>query len=697
MRLDLVLPPTTQLNTPYPSTAYLARSLRGSGVDVHQHDLGLGLTLRVLSSDGLAQIFDEVEALAEREGLPEPAWRALTLRDRHLKVIDSVVAFLQGRDSSLAWRIARPGFLPGGPRLDQADGRRFGVLGQHDLARYRATLYLEDVADLVTATVDPGFGIARYQHHLAHGPVSYDPIHERLAGTTLLDAWLDELTDRVLDEQPDVVGLSVPFPGTLYGALRIGRRARAAGAYVVLGGGYANTELREVSDPRLWEAVDALTLDDGEGPIAAILEHLQGGGDARHRTRTASGMHRAPAAVRAFNPAPDYGDLPLDDYLQVLDTLNPAQRLWGDARWNKLTLAHGCYWKRCAFCDVNLDYIARYEPARVEELVDAMEELVRETGQTGFHLVDEAAPPRLLRDLALAILDRGLTVHFWGNIRFERAFTPDLCRLLAAAGLTAVTGGLEVASDRLLGLMDKGITVDQAGRAAAAFTDAGVLVHAYLMYGFPTQTAQETVDAMEVVRQLFEQGVLGSAFWHRFVLTRGSRVYADPASYGVHVDPPRGVFAMNDLPHEDPVGADPDVFDGPLVQGLGAWMRGEDLDVPVHRWFPRGSVPRTREAPDRIASCLEKEPAQPSDGARLVWLGDGMLETEDALVLVHAEGESTITGPPAVLAWLSEVLEAAVPGGEPLRLGDARGAFPGDWLRWQRQWAAVRAAGLVAV
>ncbi|MEC8423558.1 MAG: radical SAM protein, partial [Myxococcota bacterium] len=418
------------------------------------------------------------------------------------------------------------------------------MLGQHDLARYRATLYLEDVADLVTATVDPGFGIARYQHHLAHGPVSYDPIAARLAGCTLLDAWLDELTDAALEGGPDVVGLSVPFPGTLYGALRIGQRARSAGAYVVLGGGYVNTELREVDEARLWDAVDALTYDDGEGPLEAILTHLQGGGDHRHRTRTFAGLHENPPPERTFNPAPTYGDLPLGSYLQVLDTLNPAQRLWGDARWNKLTLAHGCYRKRCAFCDVNLDYIARYEPARVSELVDAMEELVAETGQTGFHLVDEAAPPRLLRDLALAILARGISVHFWGNIRFERAFTPDLCRLLAAAGLTAVTGGLEVASDRLLTTMDKGITVAQAARAAAAFTDAGVLVHAYLMYGFPSQTAQETIDAMEVVRQLFDAGVLGSAFWHRFVLTRGSRVYADPDAYGVRVDPPGTVFAM---------------------------------------------------------------------------------------------------------------------------------------------------------
>jgi hypothetical protein len=80
----------------------------------------------------------------------------------------------------------------------------------------------------------------------------------------------------------------------------------------------------------------------------------------------------------------------------------------------------------------------------------------------------------------------------------------------AAAGLIAVTGGLEVASDRLLTLMDKGITIEQAARSAWAFRQAGVRVHAYLMYGFPTETAQETVDSLEIVRQLFAAGLLDS-------------------------------------------------------------------------------------------------------------------------------------------------------------------------------------------
>jgi radical SAM superfamily enzyme YgiQ (UPF0313 family) len=693
LNITLVLPPLSQLNTPYPSVPYLARALREKGRNCAMRDLGLELALTVFSKGGLTAIFDELES---REHLPQPAWRCIALRQQHESIIEGVIRFLQGRDRTLAPRILDTPFLPRGPRVDTADLSHFGDMGVDDAARRLCTLYIEDLADLITSTIDTGFGLARYSHHLATGPVSFEPIQARLDQTHVIDEMLDELVDKMIAETtPDVVGLSVPFPGMLVGALRIGRRVKKAGITVIMGGGYVNTELRDVEEPRLWDCIDALTYDDGEGPLLSILEHLEGGADTRHRTRTAEGMHRATLPKRAFIPAAWYGDLPLDRYLQLVDSENPAHRLWSDGRWNKLTLAHGCYWKRCAFCDVDLDYISRFEPARVTTLVDAMEELVDTTGQSGFHLVDEAAPPKLMRDLAIEILSRGLSVSWWGNIRFEKTFTPDLARLLAASGLIAVTGGLEVASDRILEKMDKGITVEQAARAAQAFTEAGVMVHAYLMYGFPTQTEQETVDAMEVVRQMFDAGVLSSAFWHRFVLTRHSKVFQSPEAYGVKIPPmPAGpIFATNDIPHEDPTGADADRFDRSLVHALHAWMRGEDLDRPAHIWFDPPLVPTT-EHPKRIVHALRKE-AQ--EGERLLWIGGNALEGPNGLILHTFDDEVLVGGRPAEREWLWEVIDAARPNSEPLLLSDAAEAFPGDWDRYNRRWQKVRQAGMLLV
>lgn len=687
MRVVLVLPPLTQLNTPYPSTAYLARALGQRGRRVTQRDLGLELVLGLFSADGLGEVFDALEG---RDDLPEPAWRALALRQHHQRVIGAVIRFLQGRDRTLAARLLDTPFLPRTPRLEAPDLDGFGLLATDDAARHLATLYLADLADLVAATVDEGFALARYHHHLAVGPTSFDPLAARLERTTLVDARLDHLADGLV---ADVVGLSVPFPGNLYGALRIGRRLRARGVTVLMGGGYVNTELRETTEPRLWDHVDALTFDDGEGPLLAWLDWMEGRGDRRHRTLTRDGRRDLPHDDVPAAFAADYGELPLGDYLQLVDALNPAHRLWSDGRWNKVTVAHGCYWKRCTFCDVQLDYIARYAPTRAGELAEVMESLARETGASGFHLVDEAAPPRGVRDLALELLARGASVSFWGNLRFERAWTPDLARLCAAAGMVAVTGGLEVASDRLLALMDKGVTIEQVARAARAFTDAGVLVHAYLMYGFPTQTAQETVDAAEVVRQLFLAGVLRSAFWHRFVLTEHSGMGRLLDGLGVRVDPlPPGAFARNDRVHHDPRGGEHDRYDAPLVAMLEAWKRGRELERPVHTWFP-APMPATTEAPDRITRALG---GGWPEGERLVWLGGEVLEEDGALLLHGVDGVERVYGPRPALDWLAEVLDAARPGRLPLRRDEALAAFPGELARFQG-WAAARRVGLVAV
>jgi radical SAM superfamily enzyme YgiQ (UPF0313 family) len=383
-----------------------------------------------------------------------------------------------------------------------------------------------------------------------------------------------------------------------------------------MGGGFVNTELRELTDPRIFDFVDYITLDAGERPLLALFEHLQGKRSAQRLVRTF--LRNAENKVQFINWAepdiafedvgtPTWDGLPLQSYLSLLDMLNPMHRLWSDGRWNKLTVAHGCYWKKCSFCDVSLDYISRYETASASTLVDRMERIVAETGQTGFHFVDEAAPPKALKALAQEIIRRKLQVTWWGNIRFEKTFTPELAELLADSGCIAMSGGLEVASDRLLELMQKGVTVEQVARVTKGFADAGILVHAYLMYGFPTQTVQDTVDALEYVRQLFENGCIQSGFFHRFTCTVHSPVGKNPAAYGVQLVPlPEVSFAKNDVAFIDPTGTDHDSLGLGLKKALYNYMHGVGLEEDARSWFelPNGKCPKTRVAKHFIQKAL---------------------------------------------------------------------------------------------
>ena len=630
LRVLSLIPPMTQLNTPYPSTAYLTGFLRSRKIYAVQEDLALALVLRLLSAEGLEQVAQKVEAIAPRKR-SHSLQAFAAQRARYLATIDAVISFLQGRDSTLAHRIVNRQYLPEGPRFSALDayvddetgdplGWAFGALGMHDRAKHLATLYLNDLADVLRDAVDSRFEFVRYGESLAASQASFDPLARALAApNTLVDDCLEKLTlEAISRHAPTVVLLSVPFPGTVYAAFRIAQTIKAhhPEVRIVLGGGFANTELRELAEPRVFDFVDYVTLDAGERPLLSLLDHLLGKRSQQRLVRT---FLRDPQSnqVRYINMVepevpfedvgtPTWDGLPLSDYLSLLDMLNPMHRLWSDGRWNKLTVAHGCYWKKCSFCDVSLDYIGRYETASAEVLADRIETIVRETGQTGFHFVDEAAPPKALKALAQELIKRNLNISWWGNIRFEKTFTPELCQLLAQSGCIAVSGGLEVASDRLLSLMKKGVSVDQVARVTRAFSDAGVLVHAYLMYGFPTQTVKDTVDALEYVRQLFANDCIQSGFFHRFTCTVHSPVGLNPAEYGVTLKPlPTTYFAKNDVGFVDPTNVDHAALSVGLRKAIYNYMHGIGLDEDVRTWFPF-KVPRSTVSPQYIEHALDQ-------------------------------------------------------------------------------------------
>ena len=612
MRVLLITPPMVQLNTAYPAVPALAAFLRQHGHAAAQADLSLALALRLFSPSGVEAVLRALRARFARRRRPPSVRHLLASAVPVRAALGAAVAFLQGRAPELAAKLAAPGWLPEGPRFAAmrglVDGEPTDVI-----ARHRSSLFLDEIADAVREGLAPQFELARYAEHLAADATGFEPLARALAGRpTLLDRWIDDLADDAWrTHRPALVGLTVPFPGALYGAFRIARRMKACapGIVTVLGGGYVNTELRDLDEPRVFDSFDYVTYDDGEIPLLRIAQGAAGRAAVLVRTRRRRDGRvifcddpAAPPLRHRDRPAPDYAPVPRAGYLGMAESANRMHRLWSERPWLKLTLAHGCYWHRCAFCDTSLDYIRRYDPAPAETIVGWMERAMSDTGLAGFHFVDEAAPPALLGRLARLILARGLEVEWWTNIRFERQFTPELARLLRASGCLALTGGLESAHDRLLALMDKGTTVAQAATALRALHGAGILVHAYLIYGYPTQTAQETVDALETVRRLFAEGCLHSAYWHRFALTLHAPACRDQKRLHLRIlDDRQGAFARNEVPFAEIGRRDPGRYGPGLRRAVYNFMHGVGLENDVRTWFdfamPRPSRARRLRQP----------------------------------------------------------------------------------------------------
>ncbi len=619
------------------------------GQECYQMDLGLEVILTIFSKKGLTDLFEKIELKmvsehkdhsADSNQFPtNNALRIIALKDNYITTIDAVISFLQGKNPTLSHLICQEDFLAEASRFEQLEELdwAFGTMGNQDKAKHLATLYLEDISDLIIECVDPHFGFSRYAERLGRSANSFDELYEALQQPL---TYIDEITLKVLackiaNKTPNLVAFSVPFPGNLYSAFRCAQwiKVNFPKTKIAMGGGFPNTELRSISDTRVFEFFDFICLDDGEAPLQNLLEHLDNKRDIKDLKRT---FALVDGKVKYCNASktkdypqskvgtPDYSDLLLDQYISVIEVVNPMHRMWSDGRWNKLTMAHGCYWGKCTFCDISLDYIKNYEPISAKILADRMEQMINQTGQSGFHFVDEAAPPALMRELALEIIRRNLTVTWWTNIRFEKSFNSDLCQLLKASGCVAVSGGLEVASDRLLELIQKGVTVAQVAQVANHFTESGIMVHAYLMYGFPTQTAQETIDSLEMVRQMFEQGILQSAFWHQFAMTAHAPVGMYPEQFGVQKAASKiGAFANNDLEFTDPKGTDHEAFSFGLKKSLFNYMHGLGFEFNLQDWFEH-KVPKTKISSDFIEKALEidynSDRFKPSH--KMIWLGN---------------------------------------------------------------------------
>ena len=663
----IIQPPLVQLNTAYPAGAYLKAFFSELQAQKPQWNLGEirwvdGCNLlfhQIFCSEGLRHIFTATEKKAlqqadqwEKSGGHNEAFnvrRYLSQQDDWIHWIDSIVAILQGSQRELCHEFVASPAVPRGQRMENFLAG-LESLPSVDDAVILASLALADLADFIGAFFDPSFELVRYGESLATSHKGFQAVEEGLAAPVLQDFY-SPIVNRLLQEygrleenQRLLLCVSCPFPGTLAAALFTCKKFKEAlgnKVFVALGGGYVNTELRQVREPALAGYLDALSYDRGYGSywdFFSCLMELDGAGGFPAEIKNHSvykmkffggdvavdqGTVPKPEVVAVEDEfttslAPDYSDIDFSKYPRLADSTNPMHRLWSDGAWLKAYLAHGCYWHQCAFCDTSLDYVCSYKKVAIKELYQKLAAQAHGSRVCGVHLVDEAAPPAALRDFALENLQACKPLVFWGNIRYEKVFTRDLADVLSHGGLRAVSGGIEIACGTGLDAVKKGTDLQSIVSACAAFKEAGILTHAYMIYGYWQETPQMLIDSMETLRQLFASGLLDSAFWHKFVLTRHSRAFQEWES-GLYPElKPLGldegeesIFASNDLRFAGEEKSRR--YGNPLNQALAAWMHGEDLEIPVGKWFPF-AMPRPSVAPDLVERAIANYERQ-RDGA----------------------------------------------------------------------------------
>lgn len=694
----IIQPPLVQLNTPYPSGAYLLdffnslyeeKNVKGR---VEWFDLSNSFFHKIFCKHGIAHIFNstfekalKLSSQYESQGDDNTAFhlrRFISQKEFWINWIDEIIAIVCSSNSKISGRefaheFIRSAHVPRGMRVENFLSNLNRDVSTDD-AQILSSLALADLADYITLVYDQNFALIRYAEHLATSTAEFSETIEGLKAPSLNDFYKPLLLEKIASykNEPTLYCISVPFPGCFESALfsaDLIRKECGDNAIIIFGGGYVNTELREISEKGIFDYCHILSYDKGYGSYIRLFDEFINAACGIEDEKQCFNLKEAFESIfdsRKFynfsylkngsviiplekeneeykvlykkeheyirKITPDYSHIDFTKYPRLADDTNPMHRIWNDGAWLKAYIAHGCYWHRCAFCDTTLDYVKDYCLTDINSLYDSLCVQAEKTGVHGIHFVDEACPPVALQNFALKNMavksSNKIPLTYWGNIRFEKSFDRDLADLLSAGGLTAVSAGIEIATGNGLSAVNKGTDMENIVNACCAFKEAGILIHSYMIFGFWSQSVQDLIDSMETLRQLFEAGLLDSAFWHKFTLTLHSTVYEEykKGKYPeLKILPQKKTqFAKNDLHFEGEEKSEK--FSAPLNAALELWMHGEKLSKPVESYFPF-KMPKPSIAKDYIASLIAKYEENrdrkfhkiPEQGSKekLVWLG----------------------------------------------------------------------------
>lgn len=694
----IIQPPLVQLNTPYPSGAYLLdffnslyeeKNVKGR---VEWFDLSNSFFHKIFCKHGIAHIFNstfekalKLSSQYESQGDDNTAFhlrRFISQKEFWINWIDEIIAIVCSSNSKISGRefaheFIRSAHVPRGMRVENFLSNLNRDVSTDD-AQILSSLALADLADYITLVYDQNFALIRYAEHLATSTAEFSETIEGLKAPSLNDFYKPLLLEKITSykNEPTLYCISVPFPGCFESALfsaDLIRKECGDNAIIIFGGGYVNTELREISEKGIFDYCHILSYDKGYGSYIRLFDEFKNAACGIEDEKQCFNLKEAFENIfdsRKFynfsylkngsviiplekeneeykvlykkeheyirKITPDYSHIDFTKYPRLADDTNPMHRIWNDGAWLKAYIAHGCYWHRCAFCDTTLDYVKDYCLTDINSLYDSLCVQAEKTGVHGIHFVDEACPPVALQNFALKNMavksSNKIPLTYWGNIRFEKSFDRDLADLLSAGGLTAVSAGIEIATGNGLSAVNKGTDMENIVNACCAFKEAGILIHSYMIFGFWSQSVQDLIDSMETLRQLFEAGLLDSAFWHKFTLTLHSTVYEEykKGKYPeLKILPQKKTqFAKNDLHFEGEEKSEK--FSAPLNAALELWMHGEKLSKPVESYFPF-KMPKPSIAKDYIASLIAKYEENrdrkfhkiPEQGSKekFVWLG----------------------------------------------------------------------------
>ncbi len=522
----LVFPPQWVPLNPHFSLSALSGHLRGEGIPVEPWDLNVAFYRQILTPGHLA--CSKARAQNAHEFLRVRLMSGRLTGDRSPEMGRLAARFLEIEKFLTTHREVWE-------RTSQEISEAVAVFDDkalfYDPVRLvRAWITLDKALELVSLPFHPSR--LRFNDFSAPGlPLTVDGLL-RFTADSAENPFLAFLGSRIrplLQDSPRLIGVSINSHSQLFGGLtlaRLLRRHKGPGTHLTLGGNYFLRVRQTLLDrPAFLETfADSVLMGEAEGSMLSLVQALEadeplekvpnlvfleeGAGPRFTFPKSA-----VPLAARRL---PDLDGLPLKDYF------TPEIVLVTRA-------SKGCSWQKCTFCDT--DYGIKPDIRPLQSLLAEVEMARTRWGIENFEFIDESMDPAWLEEFSSRLLERGTRVHFFGNGRTEKAFTPERLEKAARAGLTMILWGIESGCERIMELIQKGVDFHSRLEILRAARRAGLWNFAFIFFGFPSETEEEALQTIRLIRE--NRDIINAYGRSVFTLGKHSRIRGSARRLGI--------------------------------------------------------------------------------------------------------------------------------------------------------------------
>lgn len=358
--------------------------------------------------------------------------------------------------------------------------------------------------------------------------LTFDSIKEYCLdkSTNVFYEFYDRVLQSLLDEKPDLVGISINSSFQIVPGLTLAMLLKQNNIpHVNIGGNFFSrvTEALVDNSEFFHLFADSVIVEEGEIPVVELAKHIDG----------KIGINEVPNLVYLDNDTVKVNEkiVPLklnDMHFQDLEGF-PLDLYFTPDIVLSTQASRGCYWRKCSFCDH--DFGQNYNIKDVDRLIEEIKYIQEKFNISHFEFIDESVSPAYLREMSTRILQEGLKVSWFNNARLENEFDKELLQLASDAGLKMMLWGFESGSNKVMELINKGIDIDKRLSILKDAIDSDIWNFAFIFFGFPTETWEDALQTVDTICK--NTDVICSYGKSIFTLGKHTRLRDDPEKYSI--------------------------------------------------------------------------------------------------------------------------------------------------------------------